>query len=190
MTLRGRVRPRYHARMRPVLVVPILAALLPASFGAALRAQHEPPDTFGHSRHGGAFDEGPRQAAYAMAGMSDQVHFPVEGLSAEAQRFFDQGITQLHGFWYFESERSFRQVAKLHPDCAMAYWGMAMANVESPERAAGFVAAAVARSEGAPTRATTSSKTPPAPSGAPATRRASRRRRRRSPRRTRSARRT
>ena len=128
-----------------------LASLFAHLFAAAgLCAQHEAPDTFGHSRHGGAFDEGPRQAAYPMAGMSAQVHMPVAGLTAEAQAFFDQGLCQLHGFWYFESERSFRQVAKLQPDCAMAYWGMAMSNVESPERAAGFVANAVRRSAGLP----------------------------------------
>jgi len=105
----------------------------------------EPAEPFGHSRHGAEFDEGPRQAAYLMPGMSPQVHFPVGGLSDEAQRFFDQGVCQQHGFWYFEAERSFRQVAKLQPDCAMAYWGMAMANVENAERAAGFVANAVER---------------------------------------------
>ncbi len=41
------------------------------------------------------------------------------------QKFIDQGIGQLHGFWYFEAERSFRQAASLDPDCASAYWGMA-----------------------------------------------------------------
>ena len=111
----------------------------------SLLAQDPVDDPFGHSRHGGEFDEGPRQAAYLMAGISDQVHIPVVGLSAEAQRFFDQGVCQLHGFWYFEAERSFRQVAKLQPECAMAYWGMAMANVENWKRGAGFAAQAVQR---------------------------------------------
>jgi len=73
---------------------------------AALPAQDEsPPDTFGHSRHGAEFDDGPRQAARLMAGMSLQVHFPVHGLDEESQRLFDQGICQQHGFWYFEAER-------------------------------------------------------------------------------------
>lgn len=123
------------------LLVPLLAFLGP---------QHQASGTFGHSRHGAAFDAGPRQAAYRMDGMGEQVHMPVAGLSAEAQAFFDQGLTQLHGFWYFESERSFRQVAKLHPECALAYWGLTLANVENPERAIGFIANAVRRSEHAP----------------------------------------
>ena len=119
-----------------------------------LTAQDEPSpaDTFGHSRHGAEFDEGPRQAAYLMQGLSPQVHFPVQGLSEEAQRFFDQGICQQHGFWYLEAERSFRQVALLHPDCALAYTGMSIANVEHNLRAAGFAAQAVQREAGIPDR--------------------------------------
>lgn len=96
----------------------------------------------GHSMHGDVFNEGPRQAAYLMNG-TGRVHFPVTTRSAEAQKFFDQGIGQLHGFWYFEAERSFRQVSALDPDCAMAYWGMAMANVNNTKRARGFIEKAV-----------------------------------------------
>lgn len=113
-------------------------------------AQDRSGDPFGHSLHGAIFDEGPRQAAYLMAGMSADVHLPIAGLTEEAQSFFNQGMTQLHGFWHFEAERSFRQVAKLHPECAMAFVGMALANVESPERAAGFAAEAITRSSGVP----------------------------------------
>ncbi|MCB9876051.1 MAG: redoxin domain-containing protein [Planctomycetes bacterium] len=124
---------------------------LPFVLCAAIAAQHT-PETFGHSHHGATFDEGPRTAAYHMPGLGDQVHFPVAGLSDEAQRFFDQGVTQQHGFWYFEAERSFRQVAALQPECAMAYWGMAMANVENPKRAAGFLCRAVQKSADVPAR--------------------------------------
>ena len=125
--------------MRVALVAPLLASLLCAQEGSQ--------ETYGHSRHGATFDEGPRSAAYLMPGMGDAVHFPVEGVSELGQKFFDQGITQQHGFWHFEAERSFRQVAKLHPECAMAYWGMCRANDDVAERAAGFIANAVARSK-------------------------------------------
>ncbi len=128
--------------MRRTAVVPFLLSLL--------AAQEPSVDPFGHSRHGGEFDEGPRTAAYRMQGISEQVHFPIAGLSVEAQAFFDQGVCQQHGFWYFEAERSFRQVALLQPECAMAYWGMAMANVETWQRAAGFTAQAVQRSKDVP----------------------------------------
>ena len=46
---------------------------------------------------------------------------------------------QLHGFWYLESERSFRESAFRDTNCAMAYWGMAMANANNATRAAGFI---------------------------------------------------
>jgi peroxiredoxin len=95
----------------------------------------------GHSIHGEAFDEGPRQAARLLPGMG-KVHFPVTTPSAEAQRFVDQGVAQLHGFYYLEAERSFRQAARIDPDCALAHWGMAMANVNNTKRAKGFLAAA------------------------------------------------
>src|SRR5205809_7318244 len=96
----------------------------------------------GHSVHGDAFNEGPRQAAYLMDGMP-KVHFEVTHSVEEAQKFFDQGLGQLHGFWYFEAERSFRQALKLDPKCIMAYWGMARANVNNMERGRGFLKAAV-----------------------------------------------
>jgi peroxiredoxin len=103
-----------------------------------VRADHPEP---GHSAIADVFDEGPRQAAYLMGGTGD-VHFPVTTAVPEAQTFFNQGIGQLHGFWYFEAERSFRQAAMLDPECAMAYWGMAYANIENRSRAAKFVAKA------------------------------------------------
>ena len=92
----------------------------------------------GHSFHGEAFNEGPRQKAYLMKGMG-RVRFPITTNKQEAQLFFTQGVSQLHGFWYFEAERSFRQAAMLDPNCAMAYWGMAVANRNNVERAKKFI---------------------------------------------------
>lgn len=105
----------------------------------------------GHSYHGESFNEGPRQAAYLMKGMGN-VHFPATCKTEEVQKFIDQGIGQLHGFWFFESERSFRQAAALDPDCAIAYWGMAMSNKSKADRARGFVDEAVKRKEKATER--------------------------------------
>ncbi len=98
----------------------------------------------GHSLNGEAFNEGPRQAAVLMEGTGG-VRFPVTTANALAQKFFAQGVGQLHGFWYFEAERSFRQVAALDADCAIAYWGMAMANINNPKRAGDFIKLAVAK---------------------------------------------
>jgi tetratricopeptide (TPR) repeat protein len=48
--------------------------------------------------------------------------------STEAQRFFDQGLIFLYGFNHDEAIRSFEAAAANDPKCAMAYWGIAMAN--------------------------------------------------------------
>lgn len=105
----------------------------------------------GHSFHGEAFNEGPRQKAYLMGGTGN-VSLNVSTDNSTAQQFFNQGVGQLHGFWYFEAERSFRQVAMMDPECAMAYWGMAMANFENDKRAIGFIEEAVERKDGASKR--------------------------------------
>lgn len=98
----------------------------------------------GHSMHGEAFNEGPRQAAVLILG-TGKVEFTVTTANPQAQQFFTQGVGQLHGFWYFEAERSFRQVAALDPECALAYWGMAMANVNNEKRAAEFIKVATSK---------------------------------------------
>ena len=47
--------------------------------------------------------------------------------SAEAQRYFDQGLGFLHGFNHRAAIRAFQQAAELDPQCAMAHWGVALA---------------------------------------------------------------
>jgi peroxiredoxin/tetratricopeptide (TPR) repeat protein len=145
--------------IKPLSFTPLLSLslLLPASARAQETAKPQPSvaqkqDVLpGHSLHGETFDEGPRQKAYLMKGMG-KVSFPVTTKSSLAQKFFNQGVAQLHGFWYLESERSFRQVADIDPDCAMAYWGMAMANVNNEKRARGFIKEAVKRETAASPR--------------------------------------
>jgi len=100
----------------------------------------------GHSYHGEAFNEGPRQAAYLMSGTGN-ASFPISTKNLEVQKYFNQGVGQLHGFWYFEAERSFRQAASIEPDCAMAYWGMCLANTNNASRAGKFIEEAVKRRE-------------------------------------------
>ena len=54
------------------------------------------------------------------------VHFPITTKSPEAQKFFDQGVAQMHSFWAREAERSFLQAAQLDPEAPMPHWGIAM----------------------------------------------------------------
>lgn len=52
-------------------------------------------------------------------------HFPVTTSSKLAQEYFDQGVILTYGFNHEEAFRSFKEVARLDSNCAMAYWGMA-----------------------------------------------------------------
>ena len=90
-----------------------------------------------HSLHGEAFDEGPRQKAYLKEGQG-KIDFRITTTKPEAQAFFNQGVGQLHSFYYLEAERSFRQAARIDSDSPMPYWGMAMANVNNANRAKGL----------------------------------------------------
>ncbi|MDB5390605.1 MAG: alkyl hydroperoxide reductase/Thiol specific antioxidant/Mal allergen [Planctomycetaceae bacterium] len=137
----------------PVATAPAAAAAVtapaatpPAATPAATAAQPvapvQPTVQPGHSVHGDSFSEGPRQKAYLM-GNTGKVSFPVTTKIPECQQFINQGVGQLHGFWYFEAERSFRQAAALDSDCGIAYWGMAMANTNNAKRAKDFIAEAV-----------------------------------------------
>lgn len=48
--------------------------------------------------------------------------------SPEAQRYFNQGLALLHGFNHDAAIRSFKQAAQIDPQCALAHWGVALAN--------------------------------------------------------------
>src|SRR5881396_1797407 len=68
----------------------------------------------------------PAATARLMDGMG-KVDFPITTSSKDAQAFFNQGVAQLYGFWFVEAERSFLEAARLDPNAAMTYWGIAMA---------------------------------------------------------------
>lgn len=59
-------------------------------------------------------------------GMGDH-HYPVTTSDPWVQRYFDQGLVLDFAFNHAESARSFRAAQKLDPDCAMCYWGEALA---------------------------------------------------------------
>ena len=68
----------------------------------------------------------PLLPAKLLPGMGDTKDFPVTTTSEEARRFFLQGVSQIHSFWFQESERSCLQAAELDPAMAMAYWCIAV----------------------------------------------------------------
>src|SRR5947208_17014387 len=56
-----------------------------------------------------------------------RVRFAVSCLPA-VQKPFERAVALLHSFWYLEASKAFTQIAQADPDCAMAYWGLAMTN--------------------------------------------------------------
>ncbi|MEE8326288.1 MAG: hypothetical protein V3R58_04540 [candidate division NC10 bacterium] len=66
------------------------------------------------------------QIAPLLNGMGEHTH-SVTAASGRAQPFFDQGLNLTFGFNHAEAIRAFQEAARLDPNCAMAYWGMALA---------------------------------------------------------------
>ncbi len=54
-------------------------------------------------------------------------HMPITTRDTDAQRYFDQGMVLAFGFNHAESIRSFRAAQTLDSDCAMCFWGEALA---------------------------------------------------------------
>src|SRR6202165_1540552 len=67
----------------------------------------------------------PTLPAKLLPGMGT-VHLAITTTSPEAQKFFDQGVAQMHSFWAREAERSFLQAVALDPAAPMPQWGIAM----------------------------------------------------------------
>jgi hypothetical protein len=87
-----------------------------------------------------------------------QVHFPISCVSSVRDQF-NRSVAMLHSFWYEEAEKAFAAIADKDPNCAMAYWGIAMSLYhplwgEAPNAAAmkkGLAAVEKAKAAGAKT---------------------------------------
>jgi tetratricopeptide (TPR) repeat protein len=82
-------------------------------FPLALLAQHHPAAP-------------PEKPVALLAGLGTWRH-SIATKNAEAQKFFDQGLTLLYGFNRYEAMRSFRKAAALDASAVMPLWGVAMA---------------------------------------------------------------
>jgi hypothetical protein len=68
----------------------------------------------------------PLLPAKLLPGMGITKSFPVTTSSEEARKFFLQAISQIHSFWFLESERSCTQALQYDSEMAMAYWCIAL----------------------------------------------------------------
>ena len=60
-----------------------------------------------------------------------KVHFETS-CKPEAQKLFDRGMLYQHSFWYRASQKTFEDVLKADPECAIAYWGIALSLLNNP----------------------------------------------------------
>jgi hypothetical protein len=121
-------------RTLPTLV--FAAALLGGTASAdPMPAMDDMPGMPG-MKPGGMLMVGPMPSVYAgeadkpgaplFQGLGDHKH-RISTANPRTQRFFDQGVNLLFGFNHAEAIRSFREAARLDPDCAMCWWGVAVA---------------------------------------------------------------
>ena len=58
------------------------------------------------------------------------VHFQISCSAVQAK--FDRAVAMLHNFFYPETVKAFQAIIKEEPDCAIAYWGLAMSELPNP----------------------------------------------------------
>lgn len=78
--------------------------------------------------------EADKPGAPVFTGLGRHSH-PISTKNPQTQKYFDQGVNLLFGFNHAEAIRSFREAARLDPDCAMCWWGVAFAlgpNINMP----------------------------------------------------------
>jgi hypothetical protein len=61
------------------------------------------------------------------SGQFGKVNFALD-CESEARETFNLAMALLHSFEYTEAEKAFAKIIDIDPDCAMAYWGVAMCN--------------------------------------------------------------
>ena len=86
-------------------LAPILAVLLALGAARSANAQSDAHDL--------------------MEGRGRDVSFPVS-CGADIQPRFDAALAALHSFWYGQALKEFTAITEAKPDCAMAYWGIAI----------------------------------------------------------------
>src|SRR5690606_21261771 len=125
-------RDRRHRLFVPARFGALGLALLLGTVPAPLVAQG-PHGT--HGAHGSAANGG--VPLYDNLG---SFHYRISTRVPRAQAYFDQGLRLTFAFNHAEAIRAFEEAARIDPDCAMCYWGIAFAlgsniNLPMPEEA-------------------------------------------------------
>ena len=87
------------------------------------------PESKEHQEHAETPPEGKilfeGQIAPLLSGMG-QHDFDISSTNEQATVFFNQAIALTYGFNHLEAGRSYKQVALIEPNAAIAYWGQAL----------------------------------------------------------------
>src|ERR1700716_4425411 len=70
-------------------------------------------------------------ATAAWAQGLGRVHFETS-CTPQAQEKFDRGLAMVHSFFYPDSVQAFTEAAAADPQCAIAYWGIAISHRPNP----------------------------------------------------------
>src|SRR6266853_5888972 len=70
-------------------------------------------------------------ATAAWAQDLGRVHFETS-CTPQAQEKFDRGLAMVHSFFYPDSVQAFTEATAADPQCAIAYWGIAISNRPNP----------------------------------------------------------
>src|SRR5262249_20888738 len=70
-------------------------------------------------------------ATAAWAQGLGRVHFETS-CTPQAQEKFDRGLAMVHSFFYPDSVQAFTEAASADPQCAIAYWGIAISHRPNP----------------------------------------------------------
>ena len=62
---------------------------------------------------------------YASAEKLGKVSFPTS-CDPKVQALFERGVAMLHSYWFSEGGKTFNAVIEQDPNCAIAYWGLAV----------------------------------------------------------------
>ena len=121
------------------VVIAVTALLVSIALASASFAEPSPSSKPSSSQPSAATSQpspSPESAHEPIFDGLGNLHHAVTTNSPLAQRFFDQGLTFVYAFNDDEAADSFKEGARLDPNMAMAYWGIALSlgpNINQPE---------------------------------------------------------
>lgn len=115
--------------VQPGISPEVLAALDPSRMAASICSDREAEGSLARRLLISAAFAAPVGEAGPIALYDDLTRspFPITTSDPQAKRYFSQGLLLTYGFNHAGAVRSFRQAQRLDPDCAMCWWGEAVA---------------------------------------------------------------